>query len=119
MNNAKLDNATHVVFAAFSLLLGGCSSAQSDGIRQEYFNPIINHQLVIANMTADLQTFRLCPEHAEMLAEQTADFGVLGMMTTVAAFGLDAEIDRRPIVVQQTSLEEVSDHTTLMTARIK
>lgn len=58
-----------------------------------------NHAQVINSMSADLRDFRMCNEQAQMLAEQTADFGVLGMMTTVEAIG----IDTRPLPIQQTA----------------
>lgn len=47
-----------------------------------------NDLLVVRNMTVDFQSLGLGTQQAKMLAEQTADFGVLGMITTVAAIGL-------------------------------
>lgn len=47
-----------------------------------------NLQLVISNMTDDFRYFGICGEQAEMLAEQTADFGTNGIMTTIAAVGI-------------------------------
>lgn len=49
---------------------------------------IENQQLVISNMTGDFRDFGLGTEQAKMLAEQTADFGTLGMLTTMAAVGI-------------------------------
>ncbi|MDJ0740070.1 MAG: hypothetical protein QNJ91_10150 [Gammaproteobacteria bacterium] len=50
-----------------------------------------NDALVVANMTADLRDFGMCSQQARLLADQTADFGVLGLMTTVAAVGMRTE----------------------------
>ena len=47
-----------------------------------------NLQLVIRNMTDDFRSFGICGEQAKMLAEQTADFGTNGIMTTIAAVGI-------------------------------
>ena len=47
-----------------------------------------NLQLVIKNMTDDFRHFGICGEQAKMLAEQTADFGTNGIMTTIAAVGI-------------------------------
>lgn len=47
-----------------------------------------NLQLVIRNMTDDFRYFGICGEQAKMLAEQTADFGTNGIMTTIAAVGI-------------------------------
>ena len=52
-----------------------------------------NLQLVIRNMTADFHAFGIHGQQARMLAEQTADFGTLGIMTTIAAIGIT-----RPVV---------------------
>jgi type II secretory pathway component PulJ len=47
-----------------------------------------NLQLVIRYMTEDFRAFGICGEQAKMLAEQTADFGTSGIMTTIAAVGI-------------------------------
>jgi hypothetical protein len=47
-----------------------------------------NLQLVIGNMIDDFRAFGICGEQARMLAEQTADFGTSGIMTTIAAVGI-------------------------------
>lgn len=47
-----------------------------------------NLQLVISNMTEDFHAFGICGQQAKMLAEQTADFGIGGIMTTIAAVGI-------------------------------
>jgi hypothetical protein len=47
-----------------------------------------NLRLVIRNMTDDFQYFGIGRQQAEMLAEQTADFGTHGMLTTMAAVGI-------------------------------
>lgn len=50
-----------------------------------------NHEIVVDTMTDDLLFFRMCAQQATMLAQQTADFGVLGLMTTVAAIGISTD----------------------------
>lgn len=49
-----------------------------------------NHRLVVSNMTSVFQAFGLGGQQAEMLARQTADFGTLGAMDTVATVGIPA-----------------------------
>ena len=56
-----------------------------------------NLQLVIRNMTDDFRAFGICGEQAKMLAEQTADFGTGGIMTTIAAVGIG------PLVFNRTA----------------
>jgi hypothetical protein len=51
-----------------------------------------DRELVVANMTADFVDFGVGRGQAEMLARQTADFGTLGEMTTVAAIGISVAL---------------------------
>lgn len=59
------------------------ASAESDNDQTEQ-----NHAVVVRNMTDTLRSICLGGQQAAMLAEQTADFGTRGMLTTVAAIGL-------------------------------
>ena len=47
-----------------------------------------NLELVVRNMTRDFHAFRICGEQAKVLAEQTAAFGTIGIMSTIAAVGI-------------------------------
>jgi hypothetical protein len=72
-----------LVAASWTLALSDPYVARSDGESE-------NYRLVVRNMSAVFSAFGLGGQQGEMLAVQTADFGTLGAMTTVATVGIDA-----------------------------
>lgn len=79
---------------------------------------ISNHEFVVANMSADLESFGFCPRQAAMLAEQTADFGVLGLMTTVAAVGIDTGRPAPSSPVENESIGSKASRTAMHSATV-
>ena len=73
-----------LVTASWTLALSDPPVAASNG-------QTANHRLVVSNMTALFRAFGLGGQQGEMLAQQTADFGTLGAMETVATVGISVE----------------------------
>jgi len=63
-------------------------TAEQDLTKHQSNQELNNIQVVVRNMTEDFRYFGIGPEQAAMLAEQTADFGTSGMLTTMAAVGI-------------------------------
>ena len=91
MTSMHYADTAHSIAAGLLLCATFYTFTQVARTDEAHLRQLTNHEVVVANMTADLRYFQLCPEQAAMLAEQTADFGVLGLMTTVAAVGIDTE----------------------------
>lgn len=72
---------TALVAASWTLALSDPFVGRSDGDSE-------NYRLVVSNMSAVFSAFGLGGQQGEMLARQTADFGTLGAMTTVATVGI-------------------------------
>ena len=108
---------THSIAAG--LLLCATAYSFTQGTRSgDHGQAALNNQdLVVANMTADLRDFHMCSEQAAMLAEQTADFGVLGLMTTVAAIGISTDPGSPRNPMERMALDETIRQVPVMAAR--
>jgi hypothetical protein len=85
------EQLTNSMFLVTALVLHLVSSSpQADEqppLADELAAAEANHQLVVRNMREDFRSFGIGVQQAQMLAEQTADFGTKGMLTTMAAVG--------------------------------
>lgn len=91
MTSMHYADTAHSIAAGLLLFATAYPFVQVTRSDETHEGELTNRELVVANMTADLQYFHLCSQQAAMLAEQTADFGILGLMTTVAAVGISTE----------------------------
>jgi hypothetical protein len=75
-------------------------------------------QLAIASLIPKFQALGLRREQAEMLAEQTAGFGTLGLLISAAAIGVGSRQANRVIGQSEGQINAVEATGLLLTARI-
>jgi len=119
MTHLQYTDAVHNVAAGLLLVATLYSFAQftqpeKTRDSKPVFDEIGNQAIVVANMTNDLRYFRMCPQQAAMLAEQTADFGVLGLMTTAAAVGIDTKPATSRPPIERTAFDSTARHGPLL-----
>ncbi|MGB5254796.1 MAG: hypothetical protein WBN68_18970 [Sedimenticolaceae bacterium] len=102
MFTLQINTAFVVAAVVVHLTITTPTIGDPEAIIDRTIDEIRNQQLVIRNMTGDFRDFGLGREQARMLAEQTADFGTLGMLTTMAAVGIV------PLPVNMTSSKNKS-----------